>query len=267
MMLRMKSRWIGITGAVLVLTSLVLGVVGPRLFPTAFRSASTMPSGAMMHGTMMGGSTTGGMMHGTMDGNMPNGMMNGNMPNDMMGGMMNGNMSNGMMGGMMRGQVGGDASLPFDQRFLDQMIMHHEGAVMSTQMMIASSARPELRDLAQRIITGQQREIDQMRQWRTAWYGSAGAPQTHDAMMAQMGGGGMMNGGAMGQMMGGNADADHMYLQMMLPHHQAATSMAQQALAQAEHPEIKTLAESMIATQQAEIEEMQGYLDEWYGGK
>jgi uncharacterized protein (DUF305 family) len=247
MMSRIKSRWFGITGAGLVLTALVLGAVGPRLFPTAFRSASAMPSGMMMHGTMMGG-----MMHGsTTGGTMGGGMMGGGM----MGGMMNG------------GMMGGDASLPFDQRFLDQMIMHHEGAVMSTQMMIASSARPELRDLAQRIITGQQRELDQMREWRTAWYGSAGAAPNHDAMMAQMGDGAMMNGGGMGQMMGDNADADHMYLQMMIPHHQAAVSMAQQALAQAEHPEIKTLAESVIATQQAEIEEMQGYLAAWYGGK
>ena len=215
-----------------------------------------MPSGAMMDGTMMNGNMPNGMMNG----NMPNGMMNGNMPNGMM-------MGGGMMGGgMMGGQVGGDASLPFDQRFLDQMIMHHEGAVMSTQMMIASSARPELRDLAQRIIAGQQREIDQMREWRSAWYGSAVAPPTHGAMMAQMGGA-MMNDGGMGQMMGDNADADHMYLQMMIPHHQAAIAMARQALAQAEHPEIKTLAEGVIATQQAEIEEMQGYLAEWYGGK
>jgi uncharacterized protein (DUF305 family) len=281
----MKSRWIGITGAVLVLTSLVLGAVGPRLFPTAFGIASTMPSGTMMNGQMMGGMMHGnmpnGQMNGMMNGTMPNGQMNGqmmggmmhgNMPNGQMNGMMNGTTPNGqmngmMMGGMMSGQVGGDASLPFDQRFLDQMIMHHEGAVMSTQMMIAGSERPELRDLAQRIITGQQREIEQMREWRTAWYGSAGAPPTHEAMMAQMGAGGMMNGGSMGQMMGGNADADHMYLQMMIPHHQAAISMAQQALSQSEHPEIKTLAEGIIATQQAEIEEMQGYLAEWYGGK
>jgi uncharacterized protein (DUF305 family) len=274
MMSRMKSRWVGITGSGLVLTALVLGTVGPRLFPTAFGSTGTMTHGAMMNGSMMGGNMPNGMMNGNMpngmmNGNMPNGMMNGNMPNGMMNGnmpngMMNGNMPNGMMGGgmmgggMMGGQVGGDASLPFDQRFLDQMIMHHEGAVMSTQMMIADSERPELRDLAQRIITGQQRELDQMRQWRTAWYGSAGAPPDHS---------GMMNGGGMGQMMGDNADADHMYLQMMIPHHQAAISMAQQALAQAEHPEIKTLAEGIIATQQAEIEEMQGYLAKWYGGK
>jgi uncharacterized protein (DUF305 family) len=36
--------------------------------------------------------------------------------------------------------------------------------------------------------------------------------------------------------------------------------MAQQALALAEHPAIKTLAQAIITTQRAEITEMQGYL-------
>jgi uncharacterized protein (DUF305 family) len=52
---------------------------------------------------------------------------------------------------------------------------------------------------------------------------------------------------------------------MMIPHHEGAISMAQQALAQAEHPEIRTLAQSVVTTQQTEIVEMQGYLRDWYG--
>ena len=133
-------------------------------------------------------------------------------------------------------------------------------------MMIADSQRPELRDLAQRIITAQQREIDQMRTWRDTWYGA-----TRDsALPGMMGGGmmgGMMNRDQMRQMMGANADFDRMFLQMMIPHHEAAITMAQQALGQAEHPEIKTLAQRIVTTQQAEITEMQGYLRDWYGGQ
>ena len=52
---------------------------------------------------------------------------------------------------------------------------------------------------------------------------------------------------------------------LMIPHHQAAITLAQQALNQAEHPEIKTLAQGIVTTQQAEITEMQGYLNDWYG--
>jgi uncharacterized protein (DUF305 family) len=195
---------------------------------------------------MSGGMMSGGMMSGGMLGP---GMMNG--------GMMNGGM---MSGGMMSGGMIADSNAPFDQRFLDQMLMHHQGAVMSTQMMIADSARPELRDLAQRIITGQQREIDQMRQWRQSWYGTATSGSLPGMMNGGMIGGAMMNREQMRQAMQASINFDRMFLQMMIPHHQAAITMAQQALTQADHQEIKTLAQGIITTQRAEITEMQGYL-------
>jgi uncharacterized protein (DUF305 family) len=220
----------GITGLALILASLILGSLGPLLWPGAFWSGQ---NSAMMQP----------------------GMMNGSMTNSAM---MNGGsiMGPGMMGGGMMGQgMITDQNAPFDQRFLDQMIMHHQGAVMSARMMVAESARPELRDLAQRIITGQQHEIDQMRAWRQGWYGA-----TSIGSMPSMMGGAMMNRDQMRQMMGAPADFDRMFLQMMIPHHEAAIAMAQQALTQAEHPEIKTLAQGIITTQRAEIGEMQGYL-------
>jgi len=225
----MKHRWMGITGLAFVLAALVGGSLGPLLWPTAFWSGQ--------YSAMLGPS-----------------MMNGGMMN---GGMMGPSM---MSGGMMGAGTIADSNAPFDQRFLDQMIVHHQGAVLSTQMMIADSARPELRDLAQRIITGQQREIDQMGQWRQDWYGVATSGALPSMMNGGMMGGAMTNRDQMRQMMGANADFDRMFLQMMIPHHEAAIAMAQQALTQAEHPEIKTLAQGIITTQRAEISEMQGYL-------
>src|SRR6266498_5281601 len=229
----MKVRWIGVTGAVLVLSALVLAILGPSLWPGAFWSSS---SSGTIGSSMMSGGTMG--------------------PGMMSGGTISGMMGNGMMGSVVRG----DPSQPFDQRFLNQMIVHHEGAVMSAQMMIADSARPELRDLAQRIITGQQREIDQMRQWRQDWYGTAANRTLLGMMNGGMTGAAMMDREQMRQMMGASADFDRMFLQMMIPHHEAAIAMAQQALTQAEHPEIKTLAQGIITTQRAEVGEMQRYL-------
>ena len=224
----MTYRWMGITGLAFVLAALVGGSLGPSLWPTAFWSGQ---SSAMMGPGMMNG----GMMSGQVDPGM-------------------------MSGGMMGSATLTDQNAPFDQRFLDQMIAHHQGAVMSAQMMIADSARPELRDLAQRIITGQQREIDQMGEWRQEWYGTASSGTLPGMMGSGMMGGAMMNREQMRQMMGASADFDRMFLQMMIPHHEAAIAMAQQALTQAEHPEIKTLAQGIITTQRAEVGEMQGYL-------
>src|SRR5437867_8780894 len=82
----MKARWIGVTGAVLVLAALVLGTLGPRQLPTAFWGIAT----ANMNGPGMLG----------------NGMMS---PSMMSGGMMSGMNGNGMMGSA----VAGDPNQPF----------------------------------------------------------------------------------------------------------------------------------------------------------
>jgi uncharacterized protein (DUF305 family) len=50
------------------------------------------------------------------------------------------------------------------------MIPHHQGAIVMAQDALNKSQRPEIKRLAQNIITSQQREIDQMKQWRTQWY-------------------------------------------------------------------------------------------------
>lgn len=50
------------------------------------------------------------------------------------------------------------------------------------------------------------------------------------------------------------AEFDQMFIDMMVPHHQSAIEMAQIELQQGENPELKAMAESMIQSQQAEID-------------
>ncbi len=191
-----------------------------------------------------------------------------------MGGMMNGGMMGGQgsMGSMMGGEgVGGmmgsfDEEQPFDLQFVDQMIMHHQGAIMSSEHMISDSERPELRQLAESIQKSQSEQIKQMQGFRNEWY--ADSEQTSGmpaGMMDQMMGDGSgmreMMGGSMQEMMGGEA-TDEMFLRMMIPHHQMGVDMGEKALEEAEHPETKKLAQKIIDEQSAEIELMQGYLDE-----
>jgi uncharacterized protein (DUF305 family) len=160
-----------------------------------------------------------------------------------------------------------DEEQPFDLQFIDQMIMHHQGAIMSSEHMIADSERPELRQLAENIQESQSEQIEQMQAWRQEWYGDAertfGMMDPTPQMEEMMGEGHMeeMMGGSMQETMGGDT-TDTMFLRMMIPHHQLAIDMSEQALDEAEHPELKELAQKIIEEQSAEIELMRGYLEE-----
>lgn len=96
------------------------------------------------------------------------GMQGGHMMPD--GTMMNGSM--GMqMDGMMQNLKGktGDS---FDKAFLNEMIMHHEGAVDMAEAALKDAKHQEIKDLSQRIITAQEEEIQQMKAWEKEWYGN-----------------------------------------------------------------------------------------------
>ena len=84
-------------------------------------------------------------------------------------------MSGHMMGGSVHmNSVSGDLDVlknakDFDLEFVVEMIPHHEMAVMMAQMLQSSTNRPEMRTLAENIITSQTKEIEMMRTWIKAW--------------------------------------------------------------------------------------------------
>ena len=64
----------------------------------------------------------------------------------------------------------GAADDQFDLRFINAMIPHHEGAIVMGKDALQKSQRPAVRKLAEEIVKSQQQEIDQLKQWRKAWY-------------------------------------------------------------------------------------------------
>ena len=60
------------------------------------------------------------------------------------------------------------------------------------------------------------------------------------------------------------ADFDKEFLRQMSVHHQMATQMSQMVLQTTKSPEIRTLAESIVKAQTAEIGQMQKWYQTWY---
>ncbi len=75
----------------------------------------------------------------------------------------------------------------------------------------------------------------------------------------------MMNGMVSG-LSGKTGDAfDAAFIKEMIAHHEGAVAMAEQALTDAKHVEIKTMATAIISAQTSEISQMKGWLKDWYG--
>jgi len=163
----------------------------------------------------------------------------------------------------------GPADESFDLRFIDAMTLHHQGAVVMAEEALEKSNRPEMRELAENIITAQQQEISQMQSWRQAWYPDAGsepiafhAEMGHDMPMNKQMQDSMMMSGDLGA---ADDQFDLRFINAMIPHHEGAVVMAQEALEKSDRPEVQQLAQAIIEAQQPEIDQMTQWRQAWYG--
>lgn len=62
----------------------------------------------------------------------------------------------------------------------------------------------------------------------------------------------------------GTKKYDLNFLNLMIHHHECAMAMSQDALAKAQHPELKDFAQKTIDRSGPEIEQMQTWRKEWY---
>lgn len=155
----------------------------------------------------------------------------------------------------------GGTKVPYDLQFIDAMVAHHQGAIDMAGPAESLALRPELKAFARKVVADQSAEVALMNGWREQWY--KGRPKL-PTIMAMPGMNESMKGMGPGHMRGlSGAAYDLMFVEMMVPHHEGAITMAREALAKAEHAEVKQLAQAIIDVQQAEIEMMGGWLAEW----
>lgn len=153
--------------------------------------------------------------------------------------------------------------VPFDQAFIDAMVPHHREAI---EMAKAANSRgltqSDLQKIADDIVASQQREIDQMLDWREQWFGSRQlGPVLPEVLGVSEGELGMEHGSA--DEVADAVDVDQKFAEMMIPHHDGAIAMAEAAKERAQHEEVKELAEAIIEAQKREI----GIMEEHASGE
>jgi uncharacterized protein (DUF305 family) len=147
-----------------------------------------------------------------------------------------------------------------DVTFASMMIPHHEQAVEMSDLILAKGGiDAAVTDLAQQIKDPQGAEIVQMSGWLAGWDAD---PSPSGMSDMDHGGDGMMSKADMDALQQATErDAARLFLTGMVKHHQGAITMAEQEVANGENPEAKKLAQSIITSQQAEIEKMNTLLE------
>lgn len=174
------------------------------------------------------------------------------------------------MDGMATEEVPNTGTTEFDQLFIDMMVPHHQGAVEMAKIAQERAEHPEIKEMADAIIAGQDEEIIQMKNWRQAWYGSSDTPAMSEMPsledMPGMGGTGhaMDMQAEVDQLRNASEPFDLAFIDAMIPHHQSAIDAAQRVLNEAQRPELKELAQRIIAAQEKEIEQMKAWRETWY---
>lgn len=150
-----------------------------------------------------------------------------------------------------------------DVMFAQMMIVHHKGAIEMAQMATTQASSQQVKDLATTIEAAQQPEIEQMTSWLNAWGEPVEAGSSMEGMdhSSTSGMSGMMSEEQMTQLQNATGtDFDQMFLQLMIEHHTGAVQMAQTEQQQGSNPQAQELADSIVTSQSAEIEQMKQML-------
>jgi uncharacterized protein (DUF305 family) len=141
-----------------------------------------------------------------------------------------------------------------DIAFAQMMIPHHEQAVVMSEFALTNTDNVQVLALAQEIIDAQGPEIEQMNAILDRFGANMGGHGGHT--MA-----GMLTDEELGALQAAQGpEFDQLFLMGMIAHHEGAIAMANDVLASGSDPEVRALAEAVVAAQQSEIEVMQKLL-------
>jgi uncharacterized protein (DUF305 family) len=130
-----------------------------------------------------------------------------------------------------------------DLKFAEEMIPHHEQAVLMSDIALTNSTSDDILALARDIKAAQAPEIEQMGSWEGV------RPSTHMGHMMD----GMLSDEQIQELRDTEGAAfDRLFLEGMILHHEGAIKMAQKVTGST-NKEVAALAASIIAAQEKEI--------------
>jgi uncharacterized protein (DUF305 family) len=131
-------------------------------------------------------------------------------------------------------------SVTSEKEFIREMIPHHEEAVQTSKIILSRSQNESLKKIAQSIVSAQEQEILQLKDWLNLWYPGAVGVALYKPMMRDLS---YLQG----------EELDTTYMTDMILHHQGAITMAKSVLTLSPRAEVANLANGIVRSQSEEI--------------
>lgn len=172
-------------------------------------------------------------------------------------------------GSATRSAPAADAGQPNDAdiAFATGMISHHQQAVTMADLAAERATDPRVKDVAARVRSAQAPEIETMSGWLTGWGKRVPrAGEGHDMSDHAHGPDGQELGGMLSDqdlydlVKAVGPAFDRRWIDLMTRHHEGAVAMARTEMDTGASPAARALAEQVVKSQSAEIEEMKGLL-------
>lgn len=142
----------------------------------------------------------------------------------------------------------GTADRFVDLRYINQMAAHHRGAMLLAEQIKTKTARPELTELADAILVGEPKLIDELYGWKREWYKDS--RQVKDPVVANLG--------------PSDAKVDLRFLNALIAHHEAGIVMTKEIRTKSSRAEILDNADAVENFLKGSIVTLKGMRKEWF---
>ncbi len=145
-----------------------------------------------------------------------------------------------------------------DERFIDAMVPHHQGAVDMAEVAVENAEHEELKSLAEDIVSEQEAEIEDLRAIKREEFGTSEIPSgmSQEEMDAM----GMTDPAQLAD----KRPFDRAFIDDMTPHHRSAITMAEVVMKESDNPQVKEIAQDIVDAQRREIAQMERWREQWY---
>jgi uncharacterized protein (DUF305 family) len=145
----------------------------------------------------------------------------------------------------------GPAGKTFDLNYLNKMASHHKGAILLAEQVKNQSQRPEIKALAEEILSGEPKLISQLLTWKKDWYKDSSG--VVDPQVVNLG--------------SYDSNLDLRFLNALIAHHEEGVLMAKEASAKSTRNEVLTDASNVANFLTNSAVMLKAWRSEWYGVK